>query len=110
MLDKPLKEEDFSPEELKKCKEDPLYFFNKYVKHKGKRDLTQEEYDSIVTARTKPEFMLRNRYGKTVFAYPKTPSECFPEYFEKTEKITIEEFEKKYPNEFKKHENTKRND
>lgn len=75
MLDRPLKEEDFSPEEMKKCKEDPLYFYNKYVKHEGKRDLTQEEYNAVVKARNS-HFVLKSRDGENVFAYPKIPGSC----------------------------------
>lgn len=70
-----LKEEDFSPEELKRCKDDPLYFYNKYVKHEGKRDLTQEEYDAIVKDR-QVAFTMKGRSSKIMFAYPKTPDEC----------------------------------
>lgn len=50
-----LKKEDFTPEELEKCKKDPVYFYNKHCKvfdHHGneipKKEVTQEEYNAIV--------------------------------------------------------------
>ena len=64
----------YNLEEMKKCKESPLYFFNTYVQFDGKKQLTQEEYDEYVKqvklySNGKP---LRGRTGKL---YPMKPNE-----------------------------------
>ena len=61
-------------EEMKKCKESPLYFYNTYVRKDGMKELTQEEYDNHVRQvelyrNGRP---LRGRKGKF---YPMKPDE-----------------------------------
>ena len=34
--------------ELQRCKESPVYFYNKYVRKEGQKELTQKEYDDFV--------------------------------------------------------------
>ena len=63
-------------EEMKKCEESPLYFYNTYVQFEGKRPLTQEQYDLLVKEvelhrNGKP---LRGRTGKL---YPMKPDEAY---------------------------------
>mgnify|MGYP001580442263 CR=1 FL=1 len=43
----PLKKEDFTQEELDKCTASPVYFYNKYVRKEGMREVTEEEYLGI---------------------------------------------------------------
>lgn len=35
-------------EELQKCKDSPVYFYNKYVRKEGQKELTQAEYENFV--------------------------------------------------------------
>lgn len=34
-------------EELQKCKDSPIYFYNKYVRKEGQKELTQDEYEDF---------------------------------------------------------------
>lgn len=63
-------------EEMRKCKESPLYFFNTYVQFDGKRQLTQEEYYEFVrvTELYRNGKPLRGRTGKL---YPMKPNEVY---------------------------------
>lgn len=63
-------------EEIKKCEENPLYFYNTYVRKEGQKEFTQEEYDEFVRQvelyrHGKP---LRGRTGKL---YPMKPDEAY---------------------------------
>lgn len=40
-MKEPLKEEDFTLEELEKYKNSPVYFYNKYVRKEGMRYFTK---------------------------------------------------------------------
>ena len=35
-------------EELQKCKDSPVYFYNKYVRKEGQKELTESEYEDFV--------------------------------------------------------------
>ena len=35
-------------DELQKCKDSPVYFYNKYVRKEGQRELTKAEYEAFV--------------------------------------------------------------
>lgn len=57
------------PVEMKKC-EDPVYFYNRYVRKEGEKVLTKEEYEEHVK---KVDIFLRGRKGniiKGVQQYP----------------------------------------
>ena len=34
--------------ELQKCKDSPVYFYNKYVRKEGQKELTEAEYENFV--------------------------------------------------------------
>jgi hypothetical protein len=63
-------------EERKKCEENPLYFYNNYMRREGDREFTQEEYDRHV------EMVELYRHGKPLIGrtgklYPMRPDEAF---------------------------------
>src|SRR5690606_28162906 len=62
--------------ELQKCKDSPVYFYNKYVRKEGQKELTKAEYDDFVKQveyqRNMP-LKLRKHYKDQ----PLLPSECF---------------------------------
>ena len=65
-------------EEIRKCKESPLYFYNKYALPKGRREITQEEYDVIV----KQQEQIRNKgylpkYRNQQADMPLMTKDCF---------------------------------
>jgi len=35
-------------DELQKCKDSPVYFYNKYVRKEGQKELTEAEYEDFV--------------------------------------------------------------
>lgn len=63
-------------EELQKCKDSPVYFYNKYVRKEGQKELTEAEYNDFVKQveyqRNMP-LKLRKHYKDR----PMLPSECF---------------------------------
>ena len=63
-------------EELQKCKNSPVYFYNKYVRMEGQKELTEAEYNDFVKQveyqRNMP-LKLRKHYKDR----PMLPSECF---------------------------------
>lgn len=65
-------------EELEKCKNSPVYFYNKYVRKEGQKELTEQEYNDFVKQveyqRNVP-LKLRKHYKDR----PLTPNECFNE-------------------------------
>jgi hypothetical protein len=80
-----LKKEDFTQEELEKCENDPVYFYNKYVRlfdsngdEIPKKEVTQEEYDAIMRESNRmrnglpPSWKMRRN-----LQYPYIPSEMF---------------------------------
>ncbi len=71
-----LQQQDFSDEELIRCQHDPVYFYNKYVRKEGQREVTQEEYDTILlfAKAYQDGIVLRGRAG---IYYPLLPKECF---------------------------------
>ncbi len=62
--------------ELQKCKDSPIYFYNKYVKKEGQRELTEVEYEDFIkhvrSQRNMP-LKLRNHYKDR----PLTPDQCY---------------------------------
>lgn len=70
-----------NPDELKKCKDDPLYFFNTYMNETGE-ELTQIGYEAEIKRLTE----LREAYNIPKFKEPLTPDECFPEQERKPKK------------------------
>jgi hypothetical protein len=63
-------------EELQKCKDSPVYFYNKYVRKEGQKELTQAEYEDFVKQveyqRNMP-LKLRSHYKDR----PLTPDQCY---------------------------------
>ena len=66
----------FEYEELQKCKDSPVYFYNKYVKKEGQKELTEDEYKDFVKQveyqRNNP-LKLRSHYKDR----PLTPDQCY---------------------------------
>ena len=63
-------------EELQKCEDSPVYFYNKYVKKEGQKELTEDEYkDSVkqVEHQRKTPLKLRKHYKDR----PLAPDECY---------------------------------
>lgn len=62
--------------EFQKCKDSPVYFYNKYVRKEGQKELTKAEYDDFVKQveyqRNMP-LKLRKHYKDR----PLLPSECY---------------------------------
>jgi hypothetical protein len=70
-------------EELQKCKDSPVYFYNKYVRKEGQKELTESEYEDFIKQveyqRNMP-LKLRKHYKDK----PLLPSECYeklPDFF-----------------------------
>jgi len=66
-------------EEMQKCKDDPVYFYNKYVRAEGQKELTKEEFEILaagtrVRRRGPDSVMLRKAFKAE---YHMTPDECF---------------------------------
>ena len=65
-------------EELEKCKSSPVYFYNKYVRKEGQKELTEQEYNDFVKQveyqRNVP-LKLRKHYKDR----PLAQNECFNE-------------------------------
>jgi hypothetical protein len=59
-------------EEIKKCKENPLYFYNTYILKEGQRPMEQQEYDLLVkqVELYRNAIPLRMRRGNYVFMKP----------------------------------------
>jgi hypothetical protein len=62
--------------ELQKCKTSPVYFYNKYVRKEGQRELTEEEYFGMAKIREAVGF-IRGRRGNLIGMYPLIPKDCF---------------------------------
>ena len=75
---KQLKIEDFNEQEIEKCKKDPLYFYNTYILPKGKKPLTQEEYNSMIkqVELYRNSIPIRMRRGNYVFMRPINPQDA----------------------------------
>ena len=71
-----MKQEEISPEEIRKCKEDPVYFYNKYVRKAGEPELTKEQYERAVMI-TNSKWHVKARRGNFIYAYPLTIEDCF---------------------------------
>lgn len=63
-------------EEMQKCKDDPVYFYNKYVRREGDRELTKEEYDRLVE-RSRIAIMKLRHPSRNVFMFPKLDIESY---------------------------------
>lgn len=76
-----LKEEDFTPEELERCRKSPRYFYNKYWKiydkdgnEIPKKELSEEEWNERIV------YLERLRHTPIIrrgMEYPLTTNECF---------------------------------
>lgn len=62
--------------EFIKCVNDQVYFYNKYVKPAGQKDLTKEEYDNFVKL-VNVRMLKSRRHGGHTFLYPLTPDQCY---------------------------------
>jgi hypothetical protein len=63
-------------EELQKCKDSPVYFYNKYVRKEGQKELTEAEYNDFfkqVEYQRNMPLKLRKHYKDR----PLLPSECY---------------------------------
>lgn len=62
--------------EIKKCENSPVYFYNKYVRKEGQKELTEDDYKNFVKQieyqRDNP-LKLRKAYKDR----PLLPSECY---------------------------------
>lgn len=66
-------------DELQKCKDSPVYFYNKYVRKKGQKELTEAEYKDFIKQVEYQQNMplkLRNHYKDR----PLTPDECYEKF------------------------------
>ena len=64
------------PEELQKCKDSPVYFYNKYVRKEEQKELTEAEYEEFVKQmeyRRNMPLKLRSYYKDR----PLTPDQCY---------------------------------
>ncbi len=81
-------------EEIKKCQESPLYFYNTYMLKEGQRPMTQQEYDLLVKQMEgyRNGIPLRMRRGNIVFMKP-IKEGVLPEYFDsgKTNHLLLDE-------------------
>ena len=62
--------------ELQKCKDEPVYFYNKYVRKDGMKELTEKEYTDFVKQVEYQKNMplkLRSHYKDR----PLLPSDCY---------------------------------
>jgi hypothetical protein len=73
-MKEPLKEEDFTAEELQKCEDSPPYFYNKYVRKPGEPEISEADWD---TFRAKIEAIRQRGPFKYRGSYPLTPDEVF---------------------------------
>lgn len=48
-------------EELQKCKDSPLYFYNKYWRREGQREITESEYEAFMEQLKRPYGWKRRR-------------------------------------------------
>ena len=63
-------------EELQKCKDSPVYFYNKYVRKEGQKELTKAEYEDFVKqveCQRNIPLKLRIHYKDRPF----TPNKCY---------------------------------
>jgi len=65
-----------SKEELQKCKDLPVYFYNKYVRKEGLKELTEVEYEDFVK-QVECEKHIPSNVGKHYNDIPLLPSECY---------------------------------
>jgi len=63
-------------EELQKCKDSPVYFYNKYVRKEGQKELTEDEYNAFVK-QVEYERDMPLKFRKSYEDHPLLPSECF---------------------------------
>ena len=81
-------------EEIKKCQESPLYFYNTYILKEGQRPMEQQEYDLLVKQMElyRNDIPLRMRRGNYVFMKP-IKEGVLPEYFdgEKANRFLLDE-------------------
>ncbi len=64
------------PEELQKCKDSPVYFYNKYVRKDGQKELTEAEYNDIVK-QSEYQINMPLKLQKHYKERPLLPSECY---------------------------------
>lgn len=82
-------------EEMKKCQESPLYFYNTYMLKEGQRPMQQQEYDLLVKQMElyRNSVPVRMRRGNYVFMKPIEAGKL-PEYFDnsKHNRLLTDEF------------------
>lgn len=61
-------------EELERCQQSPVYFYNKYVRKEGQKILTEEEYENSV--KKGEAFAILKGRRKDIYMYPITPEEA----------------------------------
>lgn len=57
-----LQSQQHDPAELDRCRKDPVYFYNNYIRKEGEKVLTLEEYNTIL----QKEFQLRLKKLKQI--------------------------------------------
>jgi hypothetical protein len=63
--------------EIDKCKDDPVYFYNKYVKKEGDKDITEEEYDMWVDMVERQRHCPLKFRGNHLRQYPSLKKDCY---------------------------------
>lgn len=64
-------------EELNRCKESPVYFYNKYIRKEGQKVLTEEEYkEMIIAVQALRAKVSASSIGSKKAKYPLTPAEA----------------------------------
>ena len=56
-------------EELKRCEDSPVYFYNKYVRKEGQKELSEFELKAMADERDGSE--------RAKAEYPMTPDQCY---------------------------------
>lgn len=70
-IQKQLSEAD--KEELQKCIDSPVYFYNKYFKNENQKELTEKEYNEFIEERRNNPLKRRKIYAE----YPMIPKDCY---------------------------------
>ena len=63
-------------EELQKCKDSHVYFYNKYVRKKGQKELTEVEYEDFVK-QLKYQWNMPLKLRSDYKDRPLTPEQCY---------------------------------
>lgn len=76
-MNKKIKNLEENKEEMQKCKDSPVYFYNNYARKEGEKELTEEEYNYWLEAIEKQRKMPLKLRGDYTRHYPLTINEAF---------------------------------